>query len=94
MKNVLIESTCSEDFLQRIGNIIEDKLEKLLPEVLANTEKEEILTIDETAKMLGVCRTTIYNYEKLGLLKPSRLGKTTRYLKSEVMNYLKNKIYE
>ena len=94
MKSILIESTGSEDLLQQIGNIVEEKLENLLSKVLANNEKEEILTISETAELIGVCRTTLYNYEKLGLLKPTRVGKTTRYLKSEVMEYLKDRKYE
>lgn len=89
-KSILIEQTGSEDFLNRIGLLIDEKLNSILSKSFKSQNDDKILTIDETAKLLGVCRTSLYNYEKLGLLKPSRVGKTTRYLKSEVMNYLKN----
>ena len=88
-RNIVIEQTGSDDFLDRIGTIIEEKLKIFLCNDTRDNEEEKLLTIDETAKLLKVCRTSLYNYEKLGLLKPVRAGKTTRYLKSDVINYFK-----
>ena len=89
MRNIVIEQTDSDDFLDRIGALIDEKLRAFQSSLVKPNENEELLTIDEAAKFLGVCRTSLYNYEKLGLLKPVRVGKTTRYLKSDLLNYFK-----
>ena len=89
MRNIVIEQTGSDDFLNRIGMMIDEKLKAFLSNKPREKEEEKLLTIDETAEFLGICRTSLYNYEKLGLLKPVRVGKTTRYLKSDVVNYFK-----
>lgn len=90
MRNIVIEQTGSVDFLNQIGALIDDKLRAFRASLVKLNENEEILTIDEAAKFLGICRTSLYNYEKLGLLKPVRIGKTTRYLKSDLLNYFKS----
>lgn len=89
MKSILIEQTCSQDFLTQIGELIEEKL-KAMASSKAKEVKEEVLTISQTAKFLGVSRTTLYNYEKANILAPKRFGNTTRYLKSDVVEFLKN----
>ncbi len=91
MNKILIEQTCSQDFLTQIGLIIEEKIAKVIAKVEAVPQQEEVMKIKETATFLGVSRTTLYNYDKLGILSPKRFGNSKRYLKSEVIEFLKNK---
>lgn len=89
--SILIEQTSSDDFLIKLGLIIEEKIEKIQLTHSKRETKEEVLTISQTARFLGVSRTTIYNYEKLGILIPKRFGNSTRYLKTEIIKFLKTK---
>ena len=91
INNLMIEQTCSQDLLTQIGLIVEDKLATILVKINSKPQQEEVMKIKETAKFIGVSRTTLYNYEKQGLLIPKRFGNTTRYLKSEVVEFLKDK---
>ena len=86
-KNFVIEQTSSEDLLKQISNLIDEKLNALFPSGLKNQKESEIelLTIEETAKLLRVCKTTVYNYTKQGILKRKSFGKSTRYDKNEVL---------
>jgi predicted DNA-binding transcriptional regulator AlpA len=86
-KNFVIEQTSSEDLLKQISNLIDEKLNSFFPNGFKNLneDKTELLTIEETAKLLKVCKTTIYNYTKQGILKRKGAGKTTRYDKREVL---------
>jgi len=89
--SILIEQTSSHDFWVKLESIIDRKLQITLSTSQKEEIDEEVLTISKTAKFLGVSRTTIYNYEKQGILIPKRFGNTTRYLKTEVINFLKQK---
>ena len=82
----MIEQTSSDDLLKRISNLIEEKLKSHLSSVSKNRKEEtELLTIEETADLLKVCKTTVYNYTVKGILRAKRIGKTTRYDKKEVL---------
>jgi predicted DNA-binding transcriptional regulator AlpA len=86
-KNFVIEQTSSEELLNQISNLIDEKLNALFPKGLKNSNENEseLLTIEETAKLLKVCKTTVYNYSNRGILKRKTFGKTTRYDKKEVL---------
>ena len=60
-KNFVIEQTSSEDLLKQISNLIDEKLNSFFPNGFKNLneDKTELLTIEETAKLLKVCKTTI-----------------------------------
>ena len=42
------------------------------------------LTRNETAKILNVSLTTLWHYDKKGILKPLRIGNKVRYKRSDV----------
>lgn len=83
----MIEQTSSEDLLKQISILIDEKLNALLKSSTKKQKEEEteLLTIDETAELLKVCKTTVYNYTKTGIIKRKTFGKTTRYDKKEVL---------
>lgn len=88
MRNLLLEQTSSEDFLNRIGLLVEEKVESIFQKSLKNSGEDEFLTIDEVAKLLKVSRGSVYNYENLGYLKPVRIGNSKRFLKSAVVEFM------
>ncbi len=90
MSNILIEQTSSKDFLYQIGELIENKVNELFPDRHKKSEEDSttFLTIKETAKLLDISKSSVYNYTLNGQLKAHRIGNTTRYIKSEVMNSL------
>ena len=49
------------------------------------TEAEELLTPEETAKLLKVSKVTVWDWEKRGILNARRIGNQVRYLRSEVI---------
>ncbi|MEW6419078.1 MAG: helix-turn-helix domain-containing protein [Nitrospirota bacterium] len=50
---------------------------------------KEILTEQELQKLLGVSRTTLWKLRKNGHLPYTKIGREYRYLKSEIIEWLK-----
>jgi DNA-directed RNA polymerase specialized sigma24 family protein len=48
-------------------------------------ELDELLTRAETARLLHVSLVTLRNYEKRGILQPSRLGRRVLYSRAQVL---------
>ena len=86
----MIEQTSSKEFLNQISIIIEETVKRLFPNTKENDSDEEFLTINQTAKLLQVCKTSVYNYTKKGQLKAHHIGNTTRYSKNEVLKIMKS----
>lgn len=51
-------------------------------------EKKEILSIAEVCKLLGIGRSTFYNFEKKGLFKTYKLGRRRLVKREELMEAL------
>ena len=56
-----------------------------LPPANSAAPPDELLTPEETAKLLKVSKVTIWDWEKRGILNARRVGNVVRYLRSEVM---------
>lgn len=50
---------------------------------------DEVLTLEETAAFLKIGDATIYNLTRDGTLPARKVGREWRYLKSEILTYLK-----
>ena len=50
---------------------------------------EKLLGVDETAAMLGICRQTVHDWKRRGLLQFHRLGGKVYFKQSEVLAALK-----
>ena len=46
---------------------------------------EEFVTIKEAAKLLKVCRETIFRWTRMGILKPLRLGRNIRFRRRDLL---------
>lgn len=88
MNNLILEQTSSEDFLNRIGLLVEEKVESIFQKSLKNSGDDEFLTIDEVAELLKISRGSVYNYVDLGYLRRVSIGNSIRFLKSEVVEYM------
>lgn len=58
-----------------------------LPEA---AENERLLTAQQTADLLGICRQTVFDYAKRGLLAAHRLGGRTYFKHGEVLAALQS----
>lgn len=55
------------------------------PKAIPAIEADELLTPEETAKLLKVSKVTVWDWEKRGILNARRIGNQVRYLRSEIM---------
>lgn len=57
-------------------------------EGLASQHLPELLTIDEVAQLLRVCRTTVYEQVRTGNLPSHRVGRNIRIARSALQQFL------
>ncbi len=55
-------------------------------------DNSELLTIEEVAKMVRVSERTIYNWAQKGEIPAGRLGTSWRFKKSEIINWIDQKL--
>lgn len=60
-------------------------------DVWGEAPADETVGRDEAAKFLGVSKTTLHKYRQEGVLEPFKEGKQLRYLRSDLLAYLKRK---
>jgi excisionase family DNA binding protein len=93
------------NFINAFNNLIEDikdvkknqlSLLTLLQSNNSNSESnnsqlEEWITVKETCKILGCSEVTLWKFRKENTIPYSRLKRTIRYKKVDVLNYLNQK---
>jgi excisionase family DNA binding protein len=57
----------------------------------SRTEDDEILTVGQVSKLLKLHRRTIYKPAQNGMIPGWRVGKSWRFLKSEIMKHFEKK---
>ena len=67
---IQIHNVTRKEFVSIIENVIEERLTTFL-----KTKEPENMTVQETAKLLGVTELTIHNYIKRGLISASKIGR-------------------
>lgn len=73
-----------EELMQDFEQIVRKVLEKMQEDQSAKDEKE-FYTREETAKLLNVSLTTLFNWNNEGILKTKKIGKRVYYSKNEVL---------
>lgn len=81
-KNLKLEVTGAQ--LIEIAQIVVKQLERTEPEVIPEKQKDVYLNTDEVCKMLRITAVTLWHYDKKGLTNPLKIGRTKRYLKTEI----------
>jgi excisionase family DNA binding protein len=67
---IQIHNVTRKEFVSIIEKVIEDRLTTFL-----KTKEPENMTVQETAKLLGVSELTIHNYIKRALIPASKIGR-------------------
>jgi len=80
----------SEKEMFKILRVFFIKNKKWFVDSIIKISDAELLTIEEVSQILKVSRTTLYRYEKSGMITPVDInGRTKRYLKSDVVSFAK-----
>ena len=85
-----LESINSVDFKNEILNGISIMLQSLTSS-LQNSDKDTLLTREETAKMLSISLTTLWDYTRKDIIPAYRIGSKVRYKKSDILEALQKK---
>lgn len=79
----------SEEFKLLIADCVSQSFKDELKALSAPSELSNILTRQETAKLLTISLPTLHDYTKRGLIKAHRLGSKVRYKREDVEIALK-----
>ena len=88
---VIVERTANA-LAQYIINRVEERFNDLEEQrrTKGNKENEQTwYTAQQAAEKIGVTKNTLWRWEKLGYLVPTRVGRSTRYRAVDVLNLLK-----
>lgn len=80
-----------EDFTEIISNCVAAEMQKrsVFETVTSiKTGEDELLTREETKNLLKTSYTSLWKYNKEGILKAKKLGNKVYYLKQDVINQL------
>ena len=84
MERIFFEGSSSDEFTRqlcsKIKEIVDSSIKKL------NYDPEELLTREDTAKLLKITLPTLNTWTKAGWLNPIYKGRRVYYKKSEVIN--------
>lgn len=83
-------SILTEEQLQRLifaaANAAAEKVAKMVVTVKREADEEiDYLKVEEVCQKLSVSRTTLWKWEKLGYLKPKRVGRRVLYSQKELL---------
>ncbi|AMA49652.1 helix-turn-helix transcriptional regulator [Flavobacterium covae] len=91
--NQLLVQLSVGDLQQLIKEAVKEELTQItsmLPLAPQETvPKTDLLSREETAKMLGVSTTTLFLWNRDAILKAKKIGRRVYYFKDEVLNKLK-----
>ncbi|MFK7832091.1 MAG: helix-turn-helix domain-containing protein [Winogradskyella sp.] len=87
-KEIRIYNLSPDEFKESIRSVVKE----LMPQQKKNEEKlstpDELLTVDETLKLLKCSKQALWNWRKKGILPAYRLGNRVYYKKSDIFNKL------
>jgi excisionase family DNA binding protein len=70
---------------------VREEMGQQRPALAANAgDAEKLLTPEQTAELLGVCRQTVFDWAKRGLLIAHRLSRRTFFKRGEVLSALQS----
>ncbi len=83
-----IESTNTKDFKNEILIGVREELRNFASSLQSSNE-DQLLTREETSKMLSISLVTLWNWTRTDIVPAYRIGNKVRYKKSEVLTALK-----
>ena len=92
MKNVIqLENIDSTEFKNEIIDGVLLALKNNAGSLQLNEQTDQLLTREETAKLLSVSLVTLWDWTKKDIIPAYRIGNKVRYKKSEVLKSLNQK---
>jgi len=87
-KEIRIYNLSPDEFKESIRSIIKELMpqQKKISYKLPSTD--ELLTVEETLKLLKCSKQALWNWRKNGILPSYRLGNRVYYKKSDIFNKL------
>ena len=85
---VQIESATTAELADLISEKFFEKLEKRITDILKKNADNELLSREETAKLLKINSTTLWHWTKKGKLLAYGIGNRVYYKRGEIMNSL------
>lgn len=86
--SVLIEKITEAQLVDIINKAIQTQFDELKQELHKVRDQEELLTRDETAKILKINSSTLYLWTRKGKLPSYGIGNRVYYKRSEIMDSL------
>lgn len=89
-----VEFIFSNDSKNELKNIIKETIKEELGSILSIKEstpepKDLFLTRKDTCELLGCSPTTLYHYQKKGLIPFRKIGRKVLFNKEDVLKHLK-----
>lgn len=88
VKGVVIQID-GDQLAEALMSVVRDATAKAAARA-ADNARNELVTCGETMQILDVGRTTLYEWEKKGILKPARIGSRVYYRRSDLDEMLNN----
>jgi predicted DNA-binding transcriptional regulator AlpA len=82
-----LEKTNANDFENKIVARLETLIDGLVKKMQANNP-DELLTIDQTIKLLAISKVTLWTWTKKDIVPAHKIGNKVRYKKLEVLQAL------
>ena len=83
-QTVIVQGATFTDLLEKIDQIVAERVEQALKEVVTTTKGYKYLSRAEVAKMLRVSLPTLNDYAKLGWLTSYKIANRVLYRSDEV----------
>ncbi|MDR6158634.1 putative site-specific integrase-resolvase [Chryseobacterium sp. SLBN-27] len=88
--NTLLVQMTKDELMQDFEQVVRKVVNQMQVEQQTSKDEKQAYTRDETAELLDVSLTTLHNWNKQGIFKPSaKVGKRVYYSKDEVLSRLK-----
>ncbi|RTY89635.1 helix-turn-helix domain-containing protein [Flavobacterium sp. GT3R68] len=88
LKQIQVFQLSIEDLSLIIRDAVANELKKISNIFKQPSQENELLSREETSKLLKVSYTTLFNWNREKILEAKKIGRKVFYLKSEVFNKL------
>lgn len=89
MNNIVLTTLTIDELKNLISSVIAEELQKSKEHTETKNQNDELIKIDDVAKMLNVSKVTIHFWKKKGFLPFYRISNKVYFKKSEVLEVLK-----
>lgn len=85
MRNLILQGITVDELTTIINENVRTQLVDLKKELLSNNANDDLLTRDETCKLLQIDSSTLWHWTNKGKVKAYKMGQRCYYKRSEIM---------